>query len=362
MYNETVIRCVYVSFEADNSGGGIGSKVNKHLLESIFNKQVLFIEFPRTKNKIHNLCNTLIGYIHGMNHSLSNQIIEEIACHSPEYVFINASQYGLLAKRIKKTYPKILVITFFHDIEVLFCWSAFKRLKKPQNLLTLVTTYYNEKLIVRYSDKLICLNDREAKNLDKIYHRTPDLLLPSSLTDRLDVSRIVQKDPLRTRAKGIFVGSYFFANYFGIKWFVDNVASKINADIEIVGLNFEYVRTKLEIYDNIKVIGSVDHIDAYYYDADFVIAPIYDGAGMKIKTAEALMFGKTIFGTPEAFVGYDIDFAKVGGLCNNYNDFIERINEYNLDNNRFNSYSRKIYLEKYSFDQSLIRLKSLFVF
>lgn len=52
----------------------------------------------------------------------------------------------------------------------------------------------------------------------------------------------------------------------------------------------------------------------YIYNADFLIAPIFEGSGMKLKTAEALMYGKTVFGTTEAFEGYDVDYEQVGGL------------------------------------------------
>jgi len=356
------IRCIYISFCEDNSGGGMGSKVNKQLLKSIFDKELLFIEFERPQKSIIKLKSTLSGYLHGLTRSLCFEIMNTINIHSPEYIFINASQYGKLAKRIKKKHPEITIITFFHDIEVIFCWSAFKRIKMPQNLLTLIATYYNEKLITKFSDKIICLNERENINLKRIYKRSADLLLPTSLIDQFNIEELNKKKNYHKRPKGIFVGSYFFANYFGIKWFIDNIASKINADIEIIGMNFEYVKEKLEVFDNIKVIGTVDKIDKYYYDADFVIAPIKDGAGMKIKTAEALMYGKTIFGTTEAFVGYDVDFNKIGGLCNNEEDFVSKINSFNPSFNRHNEYSRKIFIEKYSFEQSLKRLKTLFIF
>jgi len=35
-----------------------------------------------------------------------------------------------------------------------------------------------------------------------------------------------------------------------------------------------------------------------------VILPIISGSGMKTKTAEALMYGKSIIGIKEAFEGY----------------------------------------------------------
>ena len=47
-----------------------------------------------------------------------------------------------------------------------------------------------------------------------------------------------------------------------------------------------------------------------------MLFPIFEGSGMKLKTCEALMFGKNIIGTPEAFAGYDIDdYTNVGACC-----------------------------------------------
>ncbi len=39
---------------------------------------------------------------------------------------------------------------------------------------------------------------------------------------------------------------------------------------------------------------------------DYIISPIFVGGGMKVKTCEALMYGKNIIGTSESFEGYDI--------------------------------------------------------
>lgn len=83
----------------------------------------------------------------------------------------------------------------------------------------------------------------------------------------------------------------------------------------IIGKGFRTLKNDLEC-DNVKVIGTVEDVSEYFYRADFVIAPIFEGSGMKLKTAEALMYGKTIFGTTEAFSGYALDFDRVGGLCN----------------------------------------------
>ena len=127
----------------------------------------------------------------------------------------------------------------------------------------------------------------------------------------------------------------------------------------IIGKGFETLKNDLEC-DNVKVIGTVEDVSEYFYRADFVIAPIFEGSGMKLKTAEALMYGKTIFGTTEAFSGYALDFDRVGGLCNTAREFIDKINGYPYPQRRFNEESRKIYEQNYSMEHSRHLFRMIF--
>ena len=52
------------------------------------------------------------------------------------------------------------------------------------------------------------------------------------------------------------------------------------------------------------MIGFVDSLSEYYSYADMVIAPLTDGGGMKIKTAEAISYGKIFLGSSESLYGY----------------------------------------------------------
>ena len=86
--------------------------------------------------------------------------------------------------------------------------------------------------------------------------------------------------------------------------------------------------------------------------------PIFSGSGMKVKTAEALMYGKFLIGTKEAFEGYEID-EKIGILCNNANDFIKNINKYSQQNLIYNAPSRTLFIDKYSSDATQELFNSL---
>ena len=80
-----------------------------------------------------------------------------------------------------------------------------------------------------------------------------------------------------------------------------------------------------------------------------MILPVFAGSGMKVKTCEALMYGRNILGTDEAFAGYSLEYGEVGGLCNTAADFIKAIRSFcDSPRPRFNEYSRRRFLDSYS--------------
>lgn len=74
--------------------------------------------------------------------------------------------------------------------------------------------------------------------------------------------------------------------------------------------------------------------------------PILSGGEMKVKTAEAMMHGKKIYGTKEALTGYDIQ--DIDTIIEGYTaeQFIKNINK-NQEKELFYLEVRKRFLEKY---------------
>ena len=105
---------------------------------------------------------------------------------------------------------------------------------------------------------------------------------------------------------------------------------------------------------DIEVISDAPDLLPYFEKADIMILPIFKGSGMKVKTCESLMYGKNIIATDEAFEGYEVDYDKVGGKCNTAEEFVSRIKDFEANPRpRFNTYSRQMFLEKYS-EESVI--------
>jgi hypothetical protein len=83
------------------------------------------------------------------------------------------------------------------------------------------------------------------------------------------------------------------------------------------------------------------------------------GGGMKTKTAEALMYGKTIFATSESLQGYDIN-EKTGKQCNTAGEFIDAIHRHIGSNApKLNTRARQLFLEKYSTTSTMNIFKQL---
>jgi hypothetical protein len=81
---------------------------------------------------------------------------------------------------------------------------------------------------------------------------------------------------------------------------------------------------------------------------------------MKTKIAEALMFGKKIIGTPEAFSGYEDVADRAGKICKSADDFVSAINIAKVAFVKpFDPKLRAIYEKKYSYPAARSRLADI---
>ncbi|MBU3126872.1 glycosyltransferase [Clostridium tagluense] len=301
-------------------------------------------------NKLCSLINCLNLYYPVLNRHIVSDIKKTIRRHSYDVIYIDNSMYGKLAKKIKKEFINIKVVIFYHDIK----YQLAKQDLKNSGFIyypKYIATIYNERLSSIYSDKIITINERDAAQLNKIYNKQSDLNLPVTIKDRFNVE-IANKNNNKEVPTALFVGvGDYFPNVNAMNWFISKVLSQLDLRLIVIGKNMEKHKEKFEgMSSKVKVEGTVVDIDSYYYKCDFVIAPLFDGAGMKVKVAEAFMFGKTVFGTKEAFEGYDIDkYSGSGFLCNNPIDYIKEIKNY-IENNKdhnYNDVARKLYLENF---------------
>lgn len=274
--------------------------------------------------------------------------VKEIVSLAQSYdvVYIDRSVFGIIAKKLRQSNYRGKVISFFHNVEVPYFEAKVGN--KPGKSVLLRCIDQNDRYACRYSDKTIALNSRDDEELFARYGKRADVLIPVAFKDKYHKESYPQIMTAQLPLC-LFLGAYFPPNNEGIVWFVQNVLPHVNIRMRVVGKGMARLKAEEPALKDIEVISDAPDLLPYFEEADIMILPIFKGSGMKVKTCESLMYGKNIIATDEAFVGYDVDYDKVGGKCNTAEEFIARIKEFEKNPRpRFNAYSRQMFLEKYS--------------
>lgn len=286
-------------------------------------------------------------------------LIRTIKDKNIDVVFMFRSIQSTLLKVIKKEFPYLPVVAFYHDI-----YPDVYALKKKNYLDFMIKFPIYHKYLVgerycsKYADANVVLNQRDRMKFEHYYRKKVDLVSPVVCEDNFNYLHVKRKNSGKMIL--CFIGSYFPPNINGIKWFVKNVFNHLS-DVElwIVGNKMEKLNNDMVfLSDNIKIWGTVDDLGPYYYDSDVIIAPIFEGTGMKTKTAEALMYGKEYLATSEALEGYENSGIKP---CNTAEEFIVRIESLARHKpEKFNSSIREVYLRNYSIKSCALKMNILF--
>ena len=332
-------------------GGEQGSQKNYNVLSHLVGEShvTTYYVHDETRKK------TIAEYIKGLLYfpfnyffGLTPKRVRDIVRQAPDYdvVFIDRSVFGIIAKKLKQSGYKGRVIVFFHNVEVSYFEVRLENL--PGRSIVLRSVDNNDRYSCHYADKIITLNQRDDDEIFRRYGRRGDVMIPVAFKDtfRRDSysPAMTAKEPLC-----LFLSAYFPPNNEGIIWFVQNVLPHVNIRMKVVGKGMDHLKNKQPALQDIEVISDAPDLLPYFEEADIMILPIFKGSGMKVKTCESLMYGKNIIATDEAFVGYDVDYDRVGGKCNSAEEFIARLNDFEqTPRPRFNAYSRQMFLEKYT--------------
>lgn len=177
-----------------------------------------------------------------------------------------------------------------------------------------------EKALLKRFDYVIAIQHLEAAYFAKLICNQAKVKTISIL----EPAKIIENNTRATETIG-FIGSNNKHNINGISHFISNSWPKIlqtlpNAKLLIAGT----IDNTLPIFEleNISHIGRVDDLADFYSSCDLIINPCLSGTGLKIKTVEALSFGKVVVTTEKG--GEGLEDACGHGL------FIER-----MDNSDF---------------------------
>lgn len=335
-------------------------KLNHDVLAELYGDRLAVVELGRKPVRgWAAAAKAFLGYIDGLDEEACELVLQAIEAKRVGRVFVDGSNFGQLVRVVAKRSPEVQVITFFHNVEARFFWGALKRSPSVRALAVLVANYLAERKSVRHSDKIVCLSDRDSRLLLALYGRAATHLAPMALQDRLPKAPGGGPGPAEEEF-ALFVGGNFYANRDGIAWFVENVVPHLSIKTVVVGKGLEAMKDQLERKGQVEVVGAVDSLAEWYRHALVVVAPIFDGSGMKTKVAEALLHGKRVIGTPEAFSGYESVVGKAGSVCATAQEFVEAIAAaQEAPPPSFLPELRALYEQNYSFDAARTRLAGI---
>lgn len=336
------------------SGGEYITGRNKGSLKR-YDKADLFSEYklvPYRRSIFKHLICKVFSLYGGMrlhdNQRLKKIIIEK----NIDLVFVDNSTIGMLSDWIFKNTG---VVYFFHNVEYCYAKQALEHLNIIYRILFRIRAfqfYLNEKRICRKASEIITINKRDSDCLSRLYKRNADFIWPTTFDDKYR-----QHDDNSEKDRYmLFVGSDFFGNVEGLTWFINNCLSKCKLKLKVVGTGMDRLSSRFN-QENVEFSGYVPDLSQVYYGASFVVLPIISGSGMKTKTCEAFMYGKTVIGTTEAFEGYDYLDPSFAIVCNTADEFVKEINRLSeIQDSKTNISARRYFLANYEtsvFDSKL---------
>lgn len=342
-------------------GGEIVSRRNLEALEQVLGKEnvdVVYIhdEQARRESRVVGSWYLLGDYFYGLTPKRVASIVDKAMDY--DFLWIDRSVFGIIARKAREAGYKGRIVSFFHNIEPVFFDSKLPKWL-PGRKVVLRCARNNDADCCRYSDVVVTLNERDSRTLSRMYGRKSDFQVPVMFRDRYAVDSY-PSESIPSKPLCVFVGSFFPANVEGIEWFVREVYHKADISLKIVGKEMDKVKAsgKDWLDPGIEIVSDAPQLESYLIQADIMVIPIFKGSGMKVKTCEALMFGKNVLATDEAWEGYELDFGRAGGRCNEPEEFIRRIKEL-VGAPRFNAYSREVFLGKYSDSQAPALFKNI---
>ena len=214
-------------------------------------------------------------------------------------VFIDGSNLGAVAALSRQLRPDLPVATFFHNCETRFFSDAFRVAPGLRSLGVMAGHWRAECMALRHSQCRITLSERDSAELARRFGLGGTSVAAMALDDTRDPAAVAagQGEPY-----ALFVGGGFFGNVEGLRWYAREVAPRLKVRTMVVGRGLDLLAGTLP--ETMELVGPVDDLSPWYAGASVVVAPILSGSGMKTKVAEALMHGKRVVGTREAFSGY----------------------------------------------------------
>jgi glycosyltransferase involved in cell wall biosynthesis len=214
---------------------------------------------------------------------------------------------------------KCLSIIDTHDV---MCFREYRFYQHGlHHTISMSLSLQEEKSVLERFDAILAIQDEEHSVLRQILPQKPIILCPHSILSQNNhqvTSSIIKHIG--------FIGANNEANRSGLEWFITQVwpvVKQLDLTLYIFGGVGQHFQHLYKTDATIKYISNDLSQEEIYSLVDCMINPVFVGGGLKIKSLEALAYGKPLISTEEGAVGIGNNQESGVMIARNRTEFID---------------------------------------
>jgi glycosyltransferase involved in cell wall biosynthesis len=274
-----------------------------------------------------------------------------------DLIYIEFTKMDYVIKDILASGFKGKIIVRAHNVEQDFYKIEYENDRSILRFLKYKFGGCRECYMAQHADFVLAITETDRQRFIKLYELSENKIkvLPVGVNEAKDAKKMT--DSLNGKIKCLITGSLWFGpNSDGVKWFIERVWPLVKdiCDLTLAGSRPLDEIKSLCKEEGINLAESPESMMPYFKNTDMVLAPIFEGAGMKVKIAEAMSYGLPVVTTRHGAIGYAIKNGINGFIENEPKAFACAIRDYynlsNTDRKTFLANERKLYKENYSLE------------
>lgn len=274
-----------------------------------------------------------------------------------DYIFIEFTKLDYVLRDILKSGYKGKILVRAHNVEKDYLRISYESDKNFVNFIKHVLSGKREGYMVRHADAVLAITETDKNRLIELYGSPEEkiVICPVGVNEPKYNKSFDGK--IGEKLKCLITGSLWFGpNADATAWFITNVFPQVKniCNLTVAGFKPNDTVKQLCFQQGVNLIDSPESMQPYFEQADMVLAPIFEGGGMKVKIAEAMSYGLPVVTTPHGAIGYDMVDKENVLIANTAEGFSEAINlYYQLDINariNFLNSEWQLYCGKYSLE------------
>ena len=225
-----------------------------------------------------------------MQHALRDlQLIHQFDAVVVNYVFFS--------KALRAFPDKVLKVIDTHDV---YTDRHKKLLQHGLEPEWFFTSKGEEKKGLTRADRVIAIQPREAKFFSQLLGDKAAIDTVGHLFDPPSDEQIA---PIPSPLRFGMLGSNNLLNVQALQWFTENVMPALPEDFRLT--LWGSVGNAVPDHPKVRKMGIVEDLVSAYREADVFLNPMQWGTGLKIKTLEALSYGRLVISTPCGLEGME---------------------------------------------------------